>query len=141
MCRYLHYLESVLEASEGYHEVGDLIARQTTLDSTHADLETRLAASAAAAEAVRCRRAAVGKCAPASAVAHVPMYYKFAWRRTDLQRYRKAKADELVNLNNSVAVLKEQLERIREESRATDVGSRTRAAVTAKYKMEHGQVC
>ncbi len=52
-CRYQHYLESVLEASEGYHEVGDLIARQTTLDSTHADLETRLGASAAAAEAVR----------------------------------------------------------------------------------------
>ena len=43
--------------------------------------------------------------------------------------------------NNSVAVLKEQLERVREESRATEAGSRARAEVIAKYKMEHGQVC
>ena len=57
-----------------------------------------------------------------------------------MQEYRKAKADELVNLNNSVAVLKEQLERVREESRASDASRSTRAAATSAYKLEHGQV-
>ncbi len=61
-------------------------------------------------------------------------------RRTELQDYRKAKADELVNLNTSVALLKEQLELVREESRASDAGRSTRAAATSAYKLEHGQV-
>ncbi len=61
-------------------------------------------------------------------------------RRTELQDFLKVTADELVNLNNSVAVLKEQLERVRDESRASDTGRSTRVAATSAYKLEHGQV-
>ena len=138
MCRYQHYLEKVLEASEGYHEVADLMARDATLASTHADLNSRLATSAAAAEAVRCAQHFLQwlSCRSGNRITGMLSFV----RRNDLQEYRKTKADELVNLNNSVAVLKEQLERVREESRALDAGRSTRAAATSAYKLEHGQV-
>ena len=36
--RYQRYLESVLEAADEYHEVGDLLLRHTTLQATNHDL-------------------------------------------------------------------------------------------------------
>jgi hypothetical protein len=51
--RYQRYLESVLEASDDYQEVGDLLARHATLQATNADLREVLARTAATAEATR----------------------------------------------------------------------------------------
>ena len=37
--RYQHYLESVLEGADEFHEVGDLMLRHATLAATNQDLK------------------------------------------------------------------------------------------------------
>ena len=37
--RYQHYLESVLEGADEFHEIGDLILRHATLAATNQDLK------------------------------------------------------------------------------------------------------
>jgi hypothetical protein len=39
ICRYQHYLESVLEVADEYQEVADLLLRHATLSATNADLK------------------------------------------------------------------------------------------------------
>jgi hypothetical protein len=53
-CRYQRYLDGVLESTEEFHEVGDLMARHATLAATQADLRRQQAAASDAAERGRC---------------------------------------------------------------------------------------
>ena len=51
--RYQHYLDSVLESTEEFHEVADLMARHATLAATLADLKAQQAKAGNAAEKAR----------------------------------------------------------------------------------------
>ena len=53
MRRYQHYLDSVLESTEEFHEVADLMARHATLAATQADLKEQQAKAANVAERAR----------------------------------------------------------------------------------------
>ena len=55
-CRYQRYLDSVLESTEEFHEVADLMARHATLAATQADLKQQQAAASDAAERAWCAR-------------------------------------------------------------------------------------
>ncbi len=39
VCRYQHFLESVLEVADEYQEVSDLLMRHATLKATNTDLK------------------------------------------------------------------------------------------------------
>lgn len=51
--RYQHYLESVLEGADEFHEVGDLMLRHATLAATNQDLKEQRNHSGEAAEQTR----------------------------------------------------------------------------------------
>lgn len=61
-------------------------------------------------------------------------------RRAELQSYRKAKADEVLSLNNSVAVLKQQLEEAQQATRAAEVAEHQAREQNSRQLLEHGQV-
>ena len=52
-CRYQHYLESVLEGADEFHEIGDLILRHATLAATNQDLKDQRNHFGEAAEQTR----------------------------------------------------------------------------------------
>ena len=51
--RYQHYLESVLEGADEFHEIGDLILRHATLAATNQDLKEQRNHFGEAAEQTR----------------------------------------------------------------------------------------
>lgn len=51
--RYQHYLESVLEGADEFHEVGDLMLRHATLAATNQDLKEQRNHFGEAAEQTR----------------------------------------------------------------------------------------
>jgi hypothetical protein len=51
--RFQRYLEAVLEASDDFHEVADIIARHAMLDALDADLRAQQRAAAEATEAAK----------------------------------------------------------------------------------------
>lgn len=53
VCRYQHYLESVLEGADEFHEIGDLMLRHATLAATNQDLKDQRNHSGEAAEQIR----------------------------------------------------------------------------------------
>jgi hypothetical protein len=52
--RYEEYLESVMESTDQFHEIGDIITRFTTLQATNADLKQQQQQITDAAEQRRC---------------------------------------------------------------------------------------
>lgn len=57
--RYQHYLESVLEGADEFHEIGDLMLRHATLAATNQDLKDQRNHSGEAAEQIRSVRLAI----------------------------------------------------------------------------------
>ena len=60
--------------------------------------------------------------------------------RAELQAYRKAKADEVLGLNNSVAVLKQRLEEAQAATREAEVARLQRREHASRQLLERGQV-
>ncbi len=53
VCRYQHYLESVLEVTPECHEINDLIARHATLEASNQDLKEQQRQAGESTEQVR----------------------------------------------------------------------------------------
>jgi protein subunit release factor A len=103
--RYQRYLESVLEVADEYQEVQDLLLRHATLQATNDDLRAHQQRCSKEAEDIR----------------------------TALQAFVKQQTDELLDLNNTLAKLKKQLEQQEEQagvlvSRAGSGGAVRRSA-------------
>ncbi|DBB07814.1 TPA: hypothetical protein ACH3X3_009224 [Trebouxia sp. C0006] len=111
--RYQHYLESVLEGADEFHEIGDLILRHATLAATNQDLKEQRNHFGEAAEQTR----------------------------SELQAYTKTKTDEIVNLNNTISRLKKQLETYEAESYAQETKKDYSLQVASQKTLEYGQVC
>ena len=87
-CRYQHYLEAVLEVADEYQEVSDLLLRHATLQATNDDLRAHQQRCSTEAEDIR----------------------------QALQAFVKHKTDEILDLNNTLAKLKKQLEQQQEQA-------------------------
>lgn len=87
-CSYQRYLESVLEVADEYQEVQDLLLRHATLQATNDDLRAHQQRCSQEAEDIR----------------------------TALQAFIKQKSDEILDLNNTLAKLKKQLEQQEEQA-------------------------
>jgi flagellar motility protein MotE (MotC chaperone) len=87
-CRYQRYLESVLEVADEYQEVQDLLLRHATLQATNDDLRAHQQRCSKEAEDIR----------------------------TALQAYVKQQTDDILDLNNTLAKLKKQLEQQEEQA-------------------------
>jgi hypothetical protein len=86
--RYQRYLESVLEVADEYQEVQDLLMRHANLQATNDDLRAHQQRCSKEAEDIR----------------------------QALQAFVKQKSDEILNLNNTLAKLKKQLEQQEEQA-------------------------
>lgn len=87
-CRYQRYLEGVLEVADEYQEVQDLLLRHATLQATNDDLRAHQQRCSKEAEDIR----------------------------TALQVYVKQQTDVILDLNNTLAKLKKQLEQQEEQA-------------------------
>lgn len=85
---YQHYLEAVLEVADEYQEVQDLLLRHATLQATNDDLRAHQQRCSKDAEDIR----------------------------QALQAFVKQKTDEILDLNNTLAKLKKQLEQQEEQA-------------------------
>lgn len=109
---YQKYLETVLDVSDESHEIGDLLNRYTTLESTNNEMRQLMKTREQEQEQTR----------------------------VDLQTYVKMKTDEILNLNNTISHLKKDLES-RERDAAIFVQEKDQALTTASAKtLENGQV-
>ena len=66
--RYQHYLESVLEGADEFHEIGDLILRHATLAATNQDLKEQRNHFGEAAEQTRSHSHSACLCGPLLAI-------------------------------------------------------------------------
>ncbi|KAI3435501.1 hypothetical protein D9Q98_001567 [Chlorella vulgaris] len=111
--KYQHYCQSVVEAGDtGFQEVDDILARHATLRAANTDLRQQQAACGTEAERVRGQTAA----------------------------YAKAKASELLDLNNRLAALKKQAEATAAEAAALEAAAEYGRRAAADRQLELSQV-
>ncbi|MEW5313954.1 MAG: hypothetical protein WDW38_005484 [Sanguina aurantia] len=110
--RYQHYLESVLEVADEYQEVSDLLLRHATLQATNSDLREHQRRCGELSERVR----------------------------AELQVYAKQKTDEILNLNNSIARMKKELEGYEGEALLQESKKDSSLQVASQKTLEYGQV-
>lgn len=102
----------MLEAADEYQEVSDLLMRHATLLATNNDLKEHQRRCAELAEKVR----------------------------AELTLYVKQKTDEILNLNNSVARLKKELEGYEGEALVQEAKKDSSLQVASQKTLEYGQV-
>lgn len=110
--RYQNYLENVLEVADEYQEVPDLLLRHATLLATNQDLKEHQAKCAELAEKVR----------------------------SELAIYVKSKTDEILTMNNEVALLKNELENYKSEAMVQQSKKDNGLQVASQKTLEYGQV-
>lgn len=111
--RYQKFLETVIEETDEYHEVPDLLMRHKTLEVTNADLG---------------RSQRLGELNSERA-------------RQELQVTIKQKTDEILNLNNKISQLKKELESKERDVLALQSGMDYEMAMASQKTLDYGQVC
>ncbi|KAK9833172.1 hypothetical protein WJX74_009370 [Apatococcus lobatus] len=111
--KYQHYLESVLEVTPECHEINDLIARHATLEASNQDLREQQRQAGESTEQVR----------------------------AELRAYTKARTDEILHLNTSIAALKKQLEASEQEAYALESKKDQQLQAATRKTLTYGQVC
>ena len=110
--RYQKFLEVVLETSDEYQEIGDLLMRHATLEATNNDL-----------------RQHARECAELN-----------EQTRAELQAYTKSKADEILNLNNRISRLKKEMEGKERETMGHEMRKDYAVQAASQKTLQHGQV-
>lgn len=110
--RYKTYLESVLESSEEFQEIPELLSRYETLKSTNEDLIKRQEEVEKATQEVK----------------------------DQLQSYVHEKADEIVVYNNRIAQLKREIEAYDIEASTRESNKDSAMTAAAQKTLEFGQV-
>ena len=110
--RYQKFLEVVLETSDEYQEIGDLLMRHATLEATNNDL-----------------RQHARECAELN-----------EQTRAELQAYTKSKADEILNLNNRMSRLKKEMEGKERETMGHEMRKDYAVQTASQKTLQHGQV-
>ena len=110
--RYQKFLEVVLETSDEYQEIGDLLMRHTTLEATNNDL-----------------RQHARECAELN-----------EQTRAELQAYTKSKADEILNLNNRISRPKKEMEGKERETMGHKMRKDYAVQAASQKTLQHGQV-
>ena len=109
--RYQKFLEVVLETSDEYQEIGDLM-RHATLEATNNDL-----------------RQHARECAELN-----------EQTRAELQAYTKSKADEILNLNNRISRPKKEMEGKERETMGHKMRKDYAVQAASQKTLQHGQV-
>ena len=109
--RYQKFLEVVLETSDEYQEIGDLM-HHATLEATNNDL-----------------RQYARECAELN-----------EQTRAELQAYTKSKADEILNLNNRISRLKKEMEGKERETMGHEMRKDYAVQAASQKTLQHGQV-
>ena len=109
--RYQKFLEVVLETSDEYQEIGDLM-HHATLEATNNDL-----------------RQHARECAELN-----------EQTRAELQAYTKSKADEILNLNNRISRLKKEMEGKERETMGHEMRKDYAVQAASQKTLQHGQV-
>ena len=110
--RYQKFLEVVLETSDEYQEIGDLLMRHATLEATNNDL-----------------RQHARECAELN-----------EQTRAELQAYTKSKADEILNLNNRISRPKKEMEGKERETMGHEMRKDYAVQAASQKTLQHGQV-
>lgn len=111
--RYQKFLETVIEETDEYHEVPDLLMRHKTLEVTNADLGKSQRLGELNSERAR----------------------------QELQGTIKQKTDEILNLNNKISQLKKELESKERDVLALQSGMDYEMAMASQKTLDYGQVC
>jgi paraquat-inducible protein B len=112
LCSYQNYLEGVLAAADEYQEVGELLSRHATLQATNKDLRRHMAEHGEAAEAVR----------------------------GELAAFVKARTDDLLQLNNRLAQLKQEREAYKQDARLQEAAKDAVLEVASQHTLTYGQI-
>ena len=110
--QYQKFLETVLDLSDDYQEVSDVLMRHATLVATNGDLQTH---------ARECTH----------------MNEK---TRMELQIYTKGKTDEILNLNNKISQLKKLLESKEGDTLGQEMKKDYAVQAASQKTLQHGQV-
>lgn len=110
--KYQHYLESVLEVTDDFQEVSDVITRFATLQATNADLKVHQEKCATLADSTR----------------------------SELQTYLKQATDEILNKNNQIAIMKKELEGHGQEAAVLEMKKDYTLQHACQKTLEYGQV-
>ncbi|KAH7291965.1 hypothetical protein KP509_29G044200 [Ceratopteris richardii] len=113
MMAYQKYLEHVLDVTQQYHEINDLLLRHSTLSSNCDDLTKHIEECTDDVEKIR----------------------------ADLQAYRKASHDEILSLENDIRAAKLTHEKKKKETAEIQQRLDSILEVAASKTLTHGQVC
>ncbi|KAH7428139.1 hypothetical protein KP509_10G077600 [Ceratopteris richardii] len=113
MMAYQKYLELVVDVTQEYHEINDLLLRHSTLTSTCDDLAKHIEECSDTLETLR----------------------------VDLVAYRKASKDEILNLENDVSSAKQMHEKKKRETAGIEQRMDSILQAAASRTLARGQAC
>ena len=111
--RYQKYLETVIDVTDEYHEITDLLMRHATLEATNDDLRQNAKLTADNVEEMQ------GK----------------------LQSNTKSKTDEILNLNNEISHLKKLREEKERSAQGMQTKMDSTLQNASQKTLQHGQIC
>lgn len=112
MMKYQYFLESVLDATEEFPEITDLLSRYDTLDAAHSDLISR----------------------------QVQAEEHNEQQRHELTQFVRDKTDEILGYNNTIAELQKQSEQTLSRTREEQAESDRQLQDVAERTLQLGQV-